>query len=333
MLRLLNGAIQALWTVPSDRDGNDWITGGEDADTLLGGGGDDYLGGEGGHDVLLGDNAQLVYFEGEILDLDRDALPIKHLHDHDHHKKHDHHDHHDKHDKHHHHGHHGHLDIHGIELTDIGSGGDDRLEGGIDDDLMFGQGGNDTYIFSGGGLGEDTIIEAGDNDETGAVNDLHDTLDFSGFIGSVKLDLGQDHQQDINKGRFNGDVNLRLTIGFGAAIEDVIGSEYDDDIKGNDRDNDIRGRGGNDKIEGRKGNDTLYGNDGDDDLKGGDGDDALHGGRGHDKLKGDKGKDRLFGGDGDDELDGDSDDVVLDGGAGDNKIKVGKPPKSKGGKK
>jgi Ca2+-binding RTX toxin-like protein len=268
--RIFNGAIYGLRTYASAPSGDDTITGGEDADILLGGGGADYLGGEAGHDLLIGDNARLIFFADEIADLDRDALPVRHLHDHGHH----------------HHNHHHHLDIHGIELTDIGSGGDDRLEGGTDDDLMFGQGGDDTYIFSGGGLGEDTAVETGDRGETGAGNDDHDTLDFSGFIGRIKLNLNEGHQQDINKDRFNGDVNLALTIGFKGGFEDVIGSESDDGIKGNDRNNRIQGLGGNDRLRGEKGEDLLLGGDGDDELDGGPGADVLDGGGGVNKFKG-----------------------------------------------
>jgi hypothetical protein len=201
-------------------------------------------------------------------------------------------------------------------LADINIGGDDTLEGGRDDDLMFGQAGNDTYIFAGGGLGEDTVVEAGDKNWAGALNDSGDTLDFSEFIGDINLDLEKERKEQINTGRSDGDINLALTIGDSTAFENVIGSEFDDNISGNARDNTIQGRGGNDRIDGRKGMDTLSGDDGDDDLRGGAGMDAISGGGGDDLLLGNAGDDLLSGGSGDDELEGGSGDDVLDGGSG-----------------
>lgn len=56
--------------------------------------------------------AIIVYYGLNVADLDRDQLPVDHPHNHF--------------------GHHHQdvLDIHGIILTDAGTGGDDQIEGG-----------------------------------------------------------------------------------------------------------------------------------------------------------------------------------------------------------
>ena len=141
-VRFLNGEIYELRTNQTGLGGDDTIRGGEGGDTLIGGSGNDYLGGESGHDLLLGDNVRLTYFAGEVVDIasDRSALErsaLERLLDQRHQDN-------------------DNDNLRGIVLADIDIGGNDRLEGGRDDDLMFGQAGNDTYIFAGGGLGEDS---------------------------------------------------------------------------------------------------------------------------------------------------------------------------------
>ncbi|MCI0497836.1 MAG: hypothetical protein L0Z54_06065, partial [Thermoplasmata archaeon] len=188
------------------------------------------------------------------------------------------------------------YDVMGIELLGDDIGGDDVLEGGRDSDLVYGQFGNDTYVFEGAGLGSDAIVEFGGCSEM--PNDPHDTLDFSGFDGPVEIDLGEWRTQTVNCDRTHKDVNLLLTLFFASGFEDVVGSEFDDVIEGNERDNTLRGNGGDDRIRGDDGDDLLDGADGDDILNGDDGDDALFGGYGDDRLYGGSGWDTLDGGPG-----------------------------------
>ncbi len=276
----------------------DTIRTGEGADIAIGGNGNDRISGEEGHDLLLGDNVHLILFDAQVIGLD-DFGDWDHKHGHDH----DDHDHDHKH-------HFNPFDIQGIELLGDRIGGNDTIEGGKDDDLMYGQFGDDTYVFAGGGLGRDAVVEAGgdhhhhdhghhdhdgdddDDDhhhhhhENHGPNDLHDRLDFSQFIGPVDVDLSNAHTQTVNGYRHEGDINLTLTLFHGDAIEDVIGSEFSDHIDGNSRNNTLIGLAGNDVIEGFGGNDVLRGNDGNDELNGGDGDDLLDGGAGNDVLYG-----------------------------------------------
>lgn len=77
--------------------------------------------------------------------------------------------------------------------------------------------------------------------------------------------------------------------------------------------------GGDDKLYGGEGNDILYGQGGNDELYGGTGDDVLYGGSGDDTLDGGEGNDWLIGGSGNDILIGGAGDdtfIWLDGDAG-----------------
>ncbi|HYD97423.1 MAG TPA: DUF4214 domain-containing protein [Noviherbaspirillum sp.] len=56
----------------------------------------------------------------------------------------------------------------------------------------------------------------------------------------------------------------RLTIAFGAVIEDAVGSAASDIISGNAAANSLKGGGGNDLLTGAAGNDTIDGGDGTD---------------------------------------------------------------------
>ena len=205
------------------------------------------------------------------------------------------------------------IDIAGIELLGDAIGGNDTIEGGGDDDLMYGQFGDDTYVFAGGQLGIDRVIEAGD-EPCELPNDSHDTLDFSGFVQAVDINLATTGTQTQASGYT---VNLKLKLWSSSAIEGVIGSAFADDIDGNDRVNFLYGGGGNDVIDGKGGDDQLFGEDGNDTLYGDCGNDTLHGGAGNDTLYGeDDYNDQLYGDDGDDILYGGHGDDTLHGDAG-----------------
>jgi Ca2+-binding RTX toxin-like protein len=300
----------------------DTITVGDGADIVIGGNGNDRISGGEGHDLLLGDNARLLFFKGEVIGLG-DGNPGC-WDDDGHHDNGD--EHNDQFDVFH---------VRGIQLLYPTIGGNDVIEGGKDDDLMFGQFGSDTYVFAGGGLGRDFIVEAGCD----GVNDLHDRLDFSQFTGSVRIDLSDGGQQVVNGGTTGGDVNLKLTLFRGDSIEDVTGSELSDCIEGNSRNNILIGRAGDDHIEGRGGDDVLLGMDGNDELSGGYGSDILDGGAGNDVLYGGRGDhdddhhrdeddwcakvysaDILLGGSGDDILYGGAGNDLLDGEGGNDRL-------------
>jgi Ca2+-binding RTX toxin-like protein len=119
-----------------------------------------------------------------------------------------------------------------------------------------------------------------------------------------------------------------------SAINNILGSDYNDKLTGNAADNFMYGGVGNDTIVSSTGNDTLDGGSGNDVLNAGDGDDVLYGGNGADsldgglgndviyggsgadKLLGKDGNDKLYGGDDIDNLSGGTGDDLLDGGAG-----------------
>jgi Ca2+-binding RTX toxin-like protein len=329
----------------------DTISTGEGRDIVLGGNGADSINAGAGDDIVLGDNALVTLFDGRIAGLVHEEDNGWQLSDHHHHHGHDHHDghgdddhhdhhgdshhhdhddhddddhhwsHHDDHDHHDHGDHHGHdhgfdgYDIVGIELLGAGIGGNDTIEGGADDDLMYGQSGDDTFVFAGSDLGNDRVVEAGDYDH-GLPNDQHDRLDFSGYAQAVEIDLETSGQQYVGGG-------TKLTLSSSSAIEGVVGSAFDDEIDGNDRNNFLFGGAGKDDIEGEGGDDKLYGEDGDDKLYGEDGNDELFGGAGNDVLYGDDDDDTLHGDIGNDTLYGGDDDDRLDGGAGNDKFDGG----------
>jgi len=94
---------------------------------------------------------------------------------------------------------------------------------------------------------------------------------------------------------------LVLKLGL-ASVADLTDDDRYDYIRANHAlfNSDTDTLGGNDTLYGGAGNDILYGQGGDDILYGGDGNDILHGGAGNDTLMGGAGDDILYGGPGDD---------------------------------
>lgn len=128
----------------------------------------------------------------------------------------------------------------------MGGSGDETLNGGTENDNLFGEGGNDTLN---GNDGADNL-----NGEAG--NDI-----LNGGFG--------------NDGFFAGEGNDQL---FGNGGNDQLNGDV-----GNDS---VDGGFGNDDVFGGTGNDTLRGNDGNDQVIGGAGKDSLYGGKGSDRLTG-----------------------------------------------
>jgi Ca2+-binding RTX toxin-like protein len=154
-------------------------------------------------------------------------------------------------------------------------GGDDRIYGGISNNLIVG----DVYRTTsadGVVIGGDDVIDGGGGDDT-----------ISG---------------DVYSGYYLG---TRFTDG----ADTIRGGVGNDRIYGDSTDNNqnARGIGGNDRLYGEDGNDTIYGHGGDDVVDGGAGADELWAGDGNDWLSGGAGIDRLVGGDGHDQIDGGAD--------------------------
>lgn len=147
-----------------------------------------------------------------------------------------------------------------------GGGGKDSLEGGVGNDVLAGGTGDDTYVFAGSdNLGDDTIEELAGNIGT-------DTLSFHDYGFGATVDLASIGAQTVAQ-VFSGwgsylqpvySPRLRLQLTDGQAIENVVGSAYDDNFKGNTLENDLEGLAGNDTLEGRAGNDVLRGGIGSD---------------------------------------------------------------------
>jgi len=179
-----------------------------------------------------------------------------------------------------------------------GHDGDDRIEAGRGDDIVWGDDGEDRLE---GGDGDDTI-------RGGRHDDRIDGDDGDDLI------YGEDGDDDI-------DGDTTATRGFGH--DTIYGGDGDDTIDGSRGDDYIKGEDDNDDIDGNDGYDELYGDRGDDTVDGGDGDDIVFGGRGNDDLQGGEGRDRLAGEDGNDTLEGEEGDDALYGGDDDDLLQGG----------
>lgn len=198
----------------------------------------------------------------------------------------------------------------------FGRDGNDRIDGGGGSDKIHGGSGNDTILgrdgddWTDGGEGNDLILTGGGNDVArGWCGDD----DINGGDGDDQIfgEAGNDRLQGYNgNDRIDGgDGDNKL---FGQSGDDRL-------IAGSGRDS-MYGGGGNDLIAGRTGDDRLEGGTGDDKLLGGDGNDVLTGQQGEDHLEGSYGDDFLFGGGGDDFLAGQQGGDRIVGGTGADRI-------------
>lgn len=201
--------------------------------------------------------------------------------------------------------------IDGTDGNDVlnGTPGDDIFNGGNGSDTIRGMGGNDIIC---GGNGHDTLIGgAGDDDLRGGLGT--DTAAYGGSPSGITIDL------------VSG-VATGLGTDTIVAIENVLGSEFDDSIFGSAGPNWLRGLGGNDTIDGRQGDDVVAGGFGDDLLYGGGGDDTVDGFAGSDTLRGGPGDDLLRGwADGDVIIPAGGNDTVL-GGNGTDRVDYANAP-------
>jgi hypothetical protein len=121
---------------------------------------------------------------------------------------------------------------------------------------------------------------------------------------------------DIDAGRGNDQITLRLDPAAVSAAVHVNGGSGNDHIVGSSLPETLSGGSGDDQIDGGGGDDTIDGGSGRDNITGGDGNDSLLGGKSNDTVAGGWGDDQLDGGAGNDTLDGGDDADTLSGSSG-----------------
>jgi Ca2+-binding RTX toxin-like protein len=179
-----------------------------------------------------------------------------------------------------------------------GDAGDDVISGGLGPDQIEGGSGNDQIA---GGAGADRLLGGEGNDTlSGTMDDTFDggrgidTLDLSGSPTAVGVDLGgygafytQISSTPDPDGYLDVDLGDTQLEGVARAIENIIGSSYNDWLMGNYLENIIRGGSGDDVISpglNDRSTDFFYGDDGNDEIFAGGGDDQLTGGSGADMF-------------------------------------------------
>ncbi|MDD0996358.1 retention module-containing protein [Pseudomonas sp. TNT2022 ID1044] len=166
--------------------------------------------------------------------------------------------------------------------TLTGTAGNDTLVAGAGDNIINAGDGNDVLTA---GNGNNTLHGDAGNDLlfSGAGNDVldggigNDTASFAHATAGVTVNLGQLGPQN--------------TFGAGTdtltAIENLVGSDFNDNLTGDNNSNIITGGLGNDILKGEGGDDFLIGGLGNNTLTGGSGADTfqwLKGNSGHDVI-------------------------------------------------
>ena len=170
------------------------------------------------------------------------------------------------------------LNVTGTQYDDILDGGmlNATLKGGAGNDALFGQKG----VFS-GGFGTDTL-----------------TANYYTMNVPYGVHLGWNGENTVRR-RDNGSIILNHD---GIEAFNFTGTDFPDYLTGQNGDDIFYGLADNDILEGGNGNDILDGGKGNDILNGGNGNDILDGGAGNDQLFDVSGSDTLKGGAGDDYL-------------------------------
>ncbi|MHA6346413.1 calcium-binding protein [Roseivivax sp. CAU 1761] len=195
----------------------------------------------------------------------------------------------------------GHDDASGGDGDDFieGHHGDDTLRGNEGYDQLFGGAGNDELR---GGAGENTLTGGAGADALYGWNGI-DTASYA-TAPSAGVSVYLDSSDGTNTGDAAGDTYY--------AIENVLGSNFNDVLHGDAEANSLKGNGGGDTIIGAGGSDHAAGNKGND---------LVHGGDGSDFVFGDNDADAVAGGAGNDYVETNAGmDRYADGGAGDDFI-------------
>lgn len=157
-----------------------------------------------------------------------------------------------------------------------------NIDGGPDNDFIYGSLGNDTIV---GGLGSD-LINASEGNNTVWGDELNQQAANTGSGDTISTMGGDDIV-------YGGGGNDRIKLGLGNDY--AFGGFGDDSIGGQAGSDRIYGGPGNDTASGDEGNDLLVGNDGNDQLLGRIGRDVIIGGVGNDNLNGNEDVDLLLG--------------------------------------
>ena len=176
--------------------------------------------------------------------------------------------------------------------TLTGNSLDNRIGGGIGNDVLVGGGGDDVYLFE-SGWGVDTIAEDPGVDSGDGV----DLLDFSAVLSDLRFVINANDELTVTDDEGNrlttnnveellGGIGIN-TLDYSAysigvsvdlsvetatlfssvrGISRVIGSEFDDTLVGDEFANTLEGRGGDDALGGDAGNDFILGGTGTDTL-------------------------------------------------------------------
>ena len=182
-----------------------------------------------------------------------------------------------------------------------GNDGNNALNGTNVSDVIYGSGGNDTYVFT-KGYGHDTIIDSdglntlrfsnlapsdilvngtGDYDVTITIKGTNDTL--------VIRDFRKEEEYRNYDLEFNG-IKMHVTDD-GSPFRHIYDGNGDDVLKAVVEDSVMHAFGGDDTVYGSKGSDAIYGNEGNDTIYAGSGNDFVFGGQGDDYINGGNGND------------------------------------------
>src|SRR5262245_8612252 len=161
--------------------------------------------------------------------------------------------------------------------TISGAGGDDYIYGGAGVDTLYGGGGTN-HLY--GEDGDDTFLSDGTgvNYIDGGADE--NTVNYSQAAGAVTATLDDSWVPNSAWGTVAGTYG----IDYYSAVDDLVGSKFDDKLTGNESDNQLWGGDGNDTLIGGLGNDTLHGGGDDDILKPGYGTDTVYGDTGIDTV-------------------------------------------------
>lgn len=157
-----------------------------------------------------------------------------------------------------------------------------NIDGGPDNDFIYGSFGNDTIV---GGQGSD-LINASEGNNTVWGDELNQQAANTGGGDTISTMGGDDIV-------YGGGGNDRIKLGLGNDY--AFGGFGDDSIGGQAGIDRIYGGPGNDTASGDEGNDLLIGNDGDDKLHGRIGRDVIIGGIGNDQINGNEDVDLVLG--------------------------------------